>query len=152
MDRKDFVFDENTREMCKGIVLNPSLHEVRLVYTSKKHILCLRGRSNEDITDFAEDIKLEEINVHVMPEDPDKTWTEALINDVKIIPIGQKDEIQISLPDRVFSIKYKDAFKEEHPSTVLQRAILGIVEADNLVRKLYPGHCLTNLTKYRIPY
>ena len=152
MNREDFVFDEATRGVGPYSILNPTLYKVVVFYNSKRHGLSLRGRSNEDITDFAEDIKLEEIDVHIMPYDPDKTWTEALINDVKIIPIGQEDEIRISFPDRTFSVNYKDALKEDRPSTGLQRAVLGILEADKLVRKLYPGYCLTNLTEYTTPY
>ena len=70
MNRNDFVFDETTRGISKFSALNPTLHEVKLVYDSKRHSVRFSGRSNEDITDFAEDITLNEIKVHISPYHP----------------------------------------------------------------------------------
>ena len=133
-------------EFLNPYFTNPAITDTTaMLFLSKKHALTIEGpaKANGDYSSFKEKADPTKMVVHIDPEDPDRIWTEALITNLTIIPCGSEDRIRINVSEGGFTPHLADVLKRDHFSPVLKRALIGIKEADKVIRKIFPGYCLT---------
>ena len=98
-------------------------------------------KSSKDLPDFPRLI------FTLTPIDDTQAWNDALVYGIKLIPVNgsEEDKISISKAGTTWPVKIKAAMKIENPSPKLERALLGILEADKVIREAFPGYCLTKV-------